>query len=168
MAAYHNTNGNKEILREILHDVREKCGYPNISGRLFIQMYPSREGGCELFVTKLKDRSEKTVTNTDEENAVTEYSKYLSPGRGNPIIYSFESLKYLLSTCLVLMKMKYGGTSAAYIDRAKQKYYLVLTNETHIATEHFGSLCPSSTYYYINEHCDLICDSAVEKLGSLA
>jgi len=168
MAAYRNTDGNKAILRGILHDVREKCGYQGISGRVFIQMYPSREGGCELFVTKLKERNEKTATGSGEDSVLTEYCKYLFKDRGSHIIYSFESLKYLLGTCLGLMQMQYSGESSAFIDRSKKRYYLILDCETHIAGEHFGSLCPSSAYYYINEHCDLICDAAVEKLGVLA
>ena len=78
-------------------------------------------------------------------------------------------MKHLLGCCLGLLQVGYTGTSAAFVDRGRYNYYLMLDNETHIATENMGSLCPGYTYYYINEHCDVMCgDNAAEKLGRLA
>lgn len=164
MECYHGTT--KEMLKEIMEDVKRKCGCTGLDGRIFVQMYPSRAGGCELFVTRLGDRNrEDTAAETGEDRVLTEYRKYIFNERGSHIIYAFDAMNYLLGTCGRLSKLGYSGTSPAYHDSATGKYYLLLECETHIATEHFGSLCPSRLFYYINEHCDLFCSDAVEKLA---
>ncbi len=165
MASY--TGSTREMLREIMHDACRKCGSTPIEGRLFIQMYPSRKGGCELFVTRLGERNGETTMREGEERTLTEYRPY--PSRERHIVYSFETMNHLLGCCLGLLQLGYRGTSSAYIDRGRRNYYLLLVSETFIAGENFGKLCPSRTYYYINEHCDVICgEEAVEKLGRLA
>lgn len=165
MAAY--SGNTREVFREIMHDAHEKCGCSPMEGRVFVQMYPSREGGCELFVTRLDERAGDMTMRAGEERTLTEFRRY--GFRERHIIYSFESMQYLLSCCLGLWQMGYTGASAAYIDRDRRTYYLLLDCETNIAGEHFGILCPSQTYYYINEHCDVICpDRAAETLGRLA
>lgn len=159
----------KEVLREIMNVAQSKCDCPKLDGRVFVQMYPSRKGGCEMFVTKLEKHSEDIKMRSGEERTLTEYRKPYLTGSGSHIIYRFGEMTYLLGCCMGLMKMGYSGESRAYIDSGTRTYYLMLDFETHVAGENFGSLCPTRTYYYINEHCDVICgESAVEKLGSLA
>lgn len=171
MALY--TGNTKEVLREIMNDVRRKCGFSEgcsaLDGRIFVQMYTSREGGCELFVTKLDENRRDVLMRAGEERTLTEYRKYIYRERGSYIIYSFEEISYLLGCCLGLYRMGYTGSSRAYRDPDRKRYYLKLDCETPVAGENFGSLCPSRIYYYINEHCDVICaENAVEKLGRLA
>ncbi len=159
------------IVRCIMSDVREKYGYSGMDGRIFVQMYTSRGGGCEMFVTRLEPTdtpNSQMLMQAGEERTVTEYRKYIFRDRGHHIIYSFESMEYLLLTCLGLWRSGYVGESLAYVDRMRRMYYLLLNRETHIAGENFGSLCPSKTYYYINEHCDMLCSDAVSVLGRLA
>lgn len=163
----HYSGGTKEILRGIMADACEKCGMRSLGGRLFIQMYPSREGGCELFVTRLSEN--ETRMQAGEERTLTEYRRYIYRERGSHIIYAFDEMNYLLNCCLGLFRTGYNGSSRAYRDPDRKKYYLKLDCETPVPGEHFGTLCPSRLYYYITEHCDVICmESAVEKLGKLA
>ncbi len=164
MASY--TGNTKEVLREIISDAQTKCGYTPTSGRMFVQMYPSREGGCELFITMLENHNNISVRGC-EERTLSEYKKYIPQERR--IIYSFGLMKHLLGCCLGLLQAGYTGTSAAFVDRDRSSFYLMLDSETHIAVENMGSLCPGYTYYYINEHCDVMCgEGAAEKLGRLA
>lgn len=175
MASY--TGNTKEVVREIINDVRKNFDTSCDSsrdifygdGRIFVQMYPSKEGGCELFVTRLEEHHNNVLMQAGEERTLTEYRKYIYRERGSHIVYSFEEMRYLLSCCLGLYRMGYGGSSRAYHDPDKKKFYLKLDCETPVAGENFGSLCPSRVYYYINEHCDVICaENAVEKLGKFA
>lgn len=163
----HYNGGTKEILRGIVTDACERCGIRSLGGRLFIQMYPSREGGCELFVTKLKEHT--AHMQSGEERTLTEYRRYIYRERGNHIIYAFDEMQYLLNCCLGLFRTGYTGASRAYHDPDRRKYYLKLDRETPVPGENFGTLCPSQLYYYITEHCDVICmEAAVEILGKLA
>ena len=170
MASYRisaEKSGTREALKGILRDAREKYGYcgMGIKGRIYVEMYPSRTGGCELFVTKLAERENGTNMKTGNEGILAEYRKYIFRGR---VIYSFEAMTHLLRACLGLMKTGYSGESAAYHDETGRTYYLILEHESHIACENLGSLCKSSVYYYINEHCRMICSDAVPTLGKLA
>ena len=163
----HYSGGTKEILRGIVADACEKCGISSLGSRLFVQMYPSREGGCELFVTRLGDR--EIHMQAGEERTLTEYRRYIYRERGNHIIYAFDEMNHLLACCYGLFRAGYSGSSRAYHDPDHRKYYLKLDCETPVPGENFGTLCPGQLYYYINEHCDIICmESAVEKLGKLA
>lgn len=174
MAAYRMAeSGTKDVLKGIMRDACRKCGYGGavMRGRIYVEMYPSKKGGCELFVTKLaesesrRERVNGSIMKTGNEGILAEYRKYIFRGR---VIYSFESMANLLCACLGLMKNGYGGESAAYCDEAKRIYYLILEHESHIASENLGTLCQSSVYYYINEHCRMLCSDAVVTLGKLA
>ena len=163
----HYRGSTREMLKEIMDDARKKCGCAVMDGRLYVQMYPSKAGGCELFVTRLESRAQSrdTTIGTGEDRVLTDYRKYIFQERGSHIIYSFESMNYLLGPCARLAELGYSGSSMAYRDPSTRKFYLLLECETHIAAEYFGHLCPSRLYCYINEHCDLFCHEAVGKLA---
>ncbi len=170
-------DGTRETIKGIMTDVSRKCGYAGavMRGRIYVEMYPSKKGGCELFVTRLAEREQKigterengTIMKTGNEGILTEYRKYIFRGR---VIYAFEKMPDLLGACCGLMNDGYAGESAAYRDAEKRMYYLILEQESHIASENLGTLCRSSVYYYINEHCRRLCDGcdAVTTLGKLA
>lgn len=160
MARYSGTT--KEILKGIMDDAKVKCGCTGLGGRIFVQMYPSKGGGCELFVTRLEDRRNTAMS---EDRVLTDYRKYIFNERGSHIIYRFETMNALLAACCGLQKLGYSGSSPAYRDPSDGKLYLLLECETHIAQEYFGTLCPCRMHCYISEHCDLFCRDAVGKLA---
>ena len=45
----------RAAFRHIFDDARDRIGFETEGERLFIQFYASKEGGCEIFVTKLGD-----------------------------------------------------------------------------------------------------------------
>ena len=159
----------KDVLRDIMNEAQMNCECPRLDGRVFVQMYQSKKGGCEMFVTKLEKNLNETAMRSGEERMLTEYKRSYISENGSHVIYLFTEMTNLLGCCMGLLKMGYNGSSTAYIDSSNKTYYLMLDSETHVAGENFGSLCPMRTYYYINEHCDVMCDSeAVLKLGKLA
>ena len=40
----------------ILDEAKHRTGFDAASDRIFIQLYPSKEGGCEMYVTKVVPR----------------------------------------------------------------------------------------------------------------
>lgn len=153
------------LLRDIVNDVRQKFGCGSMDGRIYIQMYPSKGGGCELFVTKLRERKNRIIMKAGNESILAEYKKYVFRGR---VIYSFNEMTGLLRTCRDLEYSGYNGMSNAYYDEIRHVYYIILECETHSAGENLGSLCRSASYYYITEHCRMISDRAVEQLAEFA
>ena len=49
---YDNTETRKAFW-QILDEAKHKTGFDAASDKVFIQVYPSRGGGCEMYVTKL-------------------------------------------------------------------------------------------------------------------
>ena len=184
-----------EIFRKILHDAgqlaRDKSGAAPLpdgfehggGGRLYVQIYPSRGGGCELFVTRLPlcaadGRGEAGYL---EEGKESLFRPVVIPSPARRYVYAFDSLGLLLRCCAGLSSMPRAdaeetfGTaplwadSAAYFSRDRRLCYLVLSEDTPAVGEYLGALCPDGTYAYINEHCTLLCSgNAVVKLGELA
>ena len=148
------------------------------AGKLFVQMYPSRSGGCELFVTKIGSptASERpdgpAARNAEGERIPAESPSRRSLPRSLPArryVYRFGNLSLLLGCCADLLRCLYPGESAAYAETGKRRYYLVLSEETPAPGEFLGSRCPDETFFYINEHCSVLCgENAVRKLGELA
>jgi len=133
----------KSVIRTILQEAGEKI----IGEKILVKMFQSRDGGCELFITKIS--SEKTEYQT----------KY---GTANEIyIYSFEKFSNLLCTCRFLFESGYSESSSAYIDRNGRGYYLILEINSPIIPEMGGRLMKKTTMYYIMEYCRMICDCAV-------
>ena len=53
-------------IRKIVNDVHEKYGGDGFGGRIFVRMYESKDGGCELFVTKLGEKRACRAVSTGE------------------------------------------------------------------------------------------------------
>ena len=49
---YDNTETRKAFW-SILDEVKQKTGFDAASQKIFVQLYPSKKGGCEMYVTKL-------------------------------------------------------------------------------------------------------------------
>ncbi len=174
----------KEAFRNLMREAKDRCGFNGLEGRVFVQLYRSRAGGCELFVTKLSKGERGSDSGADsgsgrgrvgkafggEASDGTEYKRCYGDKtiKSRHVIYRFDEMQNLLSICGVLLVSGYSGGSTAYTEVGKKGYYLALDEETFAAGEHFGRLCPSSFYYYINEHCEKICGDAVSILGKLA
>ena len=43
----------RAAFRNILREARDRCGFDAVGERVFVQYYPEKHGGCEMFVTKL-------------------------------------------------------------------------------------------------------------------
>ena len=55
MAEYplRRRDSNRAVLLRLLREIKDRCGFDTSGSRVFVQMYPGRRGGCELYVTKL-------------------------------------------------------------------------------------------------------------------
>lgn len=90
---YDNTE-TRRVLWSILDEAKHRTGFDAAAERVFIQLYPSKEGGCEMYVTKL---------GFDESRA----SRALLPGgpskrgvlRSRIGAYRFAALDDLLTVC---------------------------------------------------------------------
>jgi len=176
--------------RHILDKAKQATGFDAENKRVYIQIFPSRSGGCELYVTKIcgtdgesvkSDRacphSAYSIRRIDgERRRKVNENKTKEPVRA---VYSFVSLDLLTSVCRILDSRGFDGDSSVHRDA--DKYYLELsyfckqTDQYDKNTDHypfiaeFGSRIDTErAHLYFGEHCGCICDgNAVRILAAI-
>lgn len=160
-ANYNNTE-TRRAFWDILDEAKHKTGFDAASDKVFIQLYPSKEGGCEMYVTKIA-----SLCTSKCHTLQTKQSKY------DPMIFSFKTLHDMILACRLIGSYAYHLDSKTWIDEMGT-CYLLLTPEDGLDISHlnnmineFGySLSFESTMPYINEHGKVICETcAIEKLS---
>lgn len=174
---YDNTE-TRRAFWEIFDEAKHRTGFDAASNRIFIQVFPSKSGGCELYVTKVqgeKDRSSVSVkVNQTKKNA-----------KASSCIYGFDNIQMLTKACYCLDSKGFYEESSAFAEKEKPlnpKYFLILNENTPPSSQkkkksvssydfigEFGKKYGGSIMYYIKEHCEPVCtDDAVHTLGRLS
>lgn len=145
---------------DILSEARDRTGFDAAGEKVYVQVYPSKTGGCEMFVTKLP-------SDTDESGCARPEIRTDTRKSAKKCVYRFDSLGNLLLSCREMKNCGFSGVSTAYKDTPNKRFYLVTDTESPLAGEFFGKQCRINSIYYISEHCKPICENAVSVLGSL-
>ena len=164
---YDNTE-TRRALWSILDLAKHKTGFDAAKRRVSIQVYPSRGGGCEMFVTQLAlPPGDRSGAEKRKREPVPLARVCRSQG-----VYRFGSISGMLSACSALYRMSYPGRSSAYSDRDRDTAFLVLDESEGkyaFLTEYGGVRMFSPVCEYIAEHCVPLCENdAVERLSALA
>lgn len=155
---------------QILDEAKHKTGFDAAREKVFIQLYPSREGGCEMYVTKV--------------GVIPALAAELSTPPAEVRVgrighYRFEGADALLRVCAILLSSGYHGESSAYL--LDDGSYALLIREiggahsyagapdTYSFIEEFGTReRGQDKKFYLKEHGKCLCDGdAVQKLGIL-
>ena len=159
---YDNTE-TRRVFWCVFDEVKQKTGFDAAKNRIFIQIYPDKTGGCELYVSKI---------NAPANEDISENAPQLSfvPEPREQEIYSFDGIEPLISACRRLSYIGYVGRSFAYTDKSG-RFYLIADGDlskTRILIEYGLRHTSKSIRLYINEHCSVVCnEKAVETLSSL-
>ena len=178
----YDTTATRKAFWSILDDARSETGFDAASDRVFIQLYPSKKGGCEMYVTKLGDiclptRTSKAPHGTPHGNVKIIPAERHGGGRERLGAYAFETLEALLCVCRRLLSLHWDGESRAYRDY-RGKFFLFLSEVYQSVYTPLDELSFISEYgtrenaerlrLYISEHATCICNSdAIRQLGVL-
>lgn len=153
----------RRAFRAMLLHARQLSGFDTRGERIFVQMYPSRDGGCEIFVTKLGDRKGEffevgTLAKTEVKRQTGD-------------AYGFDSLENMLAVCRYLYncRAECRQEGKAYRDD-RGNYYLSLPAGCEFAhgEEFSRKVSLAGLDAYIAEHGRCIIErGAVEILGKL-
>ena len=170
---YDNTE-TRRAFWQILDEAKHKTGFDAASDKVFIQVYPSRGGGCEMYVTKLTAQK-----NVDTDQGVQKKNTY-SLTRGKTSIYRFDEIGHVIAVCKRLSDFGYSFESGLYFSE-DGKYDLVLYEKLingalpgntitefsfidEFATRRQGMM----ELAYIKEHSECIEEAfAVEKMSAI-
>ena len=80
--------------KPVLEMAHNDCGFDIESGRLLVQVFPSRGGGCEMFVTRV------ALSNGVKENDAS--------------VCIFDTMQSMIALCRILHTRGFGQNSGAY------------------------------------------------------
>ena len=153
----------KAIFEEILAYAKDNLGFDSEGKKVLLQLYPSRDGGCELFITRLGELCE-----ADEEGDALSIRAY-----------SFEQLSHLLSVCRLLCLRGFSGKSSAWFDN-DGKWFLLLyaresEDEASLGLDTLSFICEYGESeiagflsLYLQEHASSVCEeNAAAILGKI-
>ncbi|MBQ4121229.1 MAG: adaptor protein MecA [Clostridia bacterium] len=165
----YDTTETRRALWGILDEAKKKTGFDAAKEKVFVQLFPSMGGGCELYVTKLAEKN---------ETAPVTLCKNLP--HWEKTLYAFSHLEDMLSACARLAECGFASESAAYAEM--HTYYLSVGNilpqkkrgfregvsPCDLVSE-YGKKIDLAKEAWLCEHGECICpDHAVERYAALA
>lgn len=177
---YANTE-TKRMFWDVLSRAKARTGFDTDGEKVLVQLYPSRDGGCEIFVTKIgslyKEDDELLAGSALAESiGQRRKRKTASAERSHSAVYSFLSLDDMIRVCRELERRGYAEASRAYVSDAKI-FYLVLSGDAdEISTlgdrfrfiREFGELeNAKAANQLLSEHADAIATANAVSLLSL-
>jgi Negative regulator of genetic competence, sporulation and motility len=185
---YDNTE-TRRAFWNILDEAKHKTGFDAAANRVFIQVYPSKGGGCELYVTKLTGEQGGPVRLTDKLASAHSSDRYISERvavsrtelersddvdlrKSAGVAAEFDTLSQMTACCRRLTSDGYLGASYAYCDqnRRKTRYLLLLDGAAdHDILREYGIILePETIHIWVGEHCaEIRMTDAVETLSRL-
>lgn len=159
----------RHALWSLLDEAKHRTGFDAAKERVFIQLYPSKGGGCEMYITKMGEK---------ESPGSSGPFRKVEGGMTRTGIYSFERFDWLAAACRGLFLSGNRVESSAYYDKEKRVYYLVLSEpkkppsarrDAWVFIGEFGrSENAAQTRLYIKERCVCICrENAVQTLSDM-
>ena len=175
---YGNTE-TKRMFWDVLGRAKNSVGFDTDGQRVLVQLYPSRAGGCEMFITKLGALSCKKETGENRPDLHTVIQTRPEAKKEteatHPTAFGFESVERLLSVCRRLMSIGYHGRSDAYFGDDRRAYLLLSLPEVsgYLPIDEFSFIGEYGSHenaealrQYLGEHARPICrEEAVEVLS---
>ena len=157
----------KKAFRELLNEVKRTSGFDAMDDKVFIQLYPSKDGGAEIYITKLtvKGSAQKEDAGTVRVSNV----------------YAFDSLSEMMAACAAFGEADVPEMSSGW--RGEGKYFLITEsylpygdylrgrklNKCFLFIGFYGKIIDREVAeFYVKEHCLCFCEkNAVKMLGSM-
>ena len=160
---YDNTE-TRRAFWSILDEAKHKTGFDAAREKVYIQVFPSRAGGCEIFVTRLDLCEDSETISLEVKNSRSSFE-----------IFTFGEINDLLCVCSLLNRCGYESESSVYTD---DKYYYLLLSDLSCTVRGISKYAFIDDYairrenkkyiYHILEHCKGVCiGEAVPTLAPL-
>ena len=164
--------------RHLLKDVQLQTDLEFDDKRIAVQFFPSREGGCEMFVSSMQPICAGNEKKRDRSLTLPiPQGKPMTSGFQHDGAYRFDTVDTLLRACHRMKSIGYIGESAAYRDDHHYYYLLLRTrcpspfalpDELAFLSEYGKVENAAMLRLYFREHGRLICSpDAVERLAAL-
>ena len=165
----------KRMFWDVLSRVKHSTGFDTEGQRVLVQLYPSRCGGCEMFVTKIgipaseasgEQTSEHPTPIISEKICAKPKQRTRHAQKKQYAAFGFDSLSPLLAVCRELQSTGYASESLAYIDDSG-RYYLFLADvdtSGYTPLDRYSFICEfgvvenqDAVRSLLSEHGNVIC-----------
>ena len=147
----------EESFKKLIDKIKESNGINFGKEKSCIEIYVSRDGGCDIFVSK--SQVERTNKGNQKSN--------------NRVVYRFANFVDLIQASKRLVSIAYEGDSAVYWDNLSKSYYLILNgiyqrDLKYSFLSEYGFRVKNNAIMYITEHFECLCkNNALEKFSKL-
>ena len=160
---YDNT-GTKRIFWDILDKAKHQIGFDAGADKLFVQVYPDKNGGCLMYVTK---DAQKGNPYTYEKKFK---SKLYTGIKKKRVLYMFDNSESLIDACEKLNLAGFTGKSDIFAGDGR--YYLYIEDNREQPLEfvgEYGVLINNPLFgFYLDEHTKKIVSSNAVRVFSEA
>lgn len=138
----------KRLFGDILSYAKEEFGFDTSGHRVLLQLYPSKDGGCEIFITRLSKFSESDSKN-GENHAFTTPRRETSK-RKRRRAFRFERLSHLVGACKRLSELHPTPCAEVYVNEARE-WFLLLSLQDSEGAEALDML-PINELSFLHEY----------------
>lgn len=152
-----DTSEMKKIFTRLLSQAKKEVGFKYAKENIVAEIFSSRDGGCEIFVSCLFGE-EKMYRDKREES--------LPPkAKAQNQIFLFEDLENLACVLKEINDKGLSKSTSVYYDKEHKKYYLILEDVSKKGLKfafigEFSKYIKPSFLQYIVEYCVPICDKS--------
>ena len=165
----------RKFLEDVLDYAKQSLDFETKQHRILVQLYPSADGGCEIFIHRLGLLETPLQT---EESATKKVAKEVPKKKEK--IFFFSTLNSMLEVCKRLSIKEFDGKSSAFYLAEKgyflslelccelEEYRIFMLDEYSFIAEYGEPESASVKIPYLKEYAKCICPShAVETLGKI-
>lgn len=169
---YRNTE-TKRMFWDVLSRAKRSVGFDTDGHRVLVQLYPSRKGGCEMFITRLAQISCEG-SDTASEDPFSAVIAAPSHARTHPksntgAAFGFDTMERLLAVCRRLFALSYTGESEAYLGDDRRCYLFLsdLELSSYLPLDEYSFIGEYGTVenvpvlrHFVSEHAKPICEES--------
>ena len=140
----------KIAFTRLLDKAKSEVDFSYAGRKIFTEIYPSRDGGCEIFISCIYTEDKEGVAK-DKQGADNKKSKPMQ------VIFDFDSFDNLLCACHRLKEINFKKKSVVYYCSESKHYFMVL-EDVYIKDIRFaflfeyGKNIKANVLSYVNEH----------------
>lgn len=123
------------VFEGLLAAAKTELGFDTSGHRVLLQLFPSKDGSCELFVTRLEELCQRHLPEEQDKKTTLE------------LAYSFKHLSHLCAVCRRLYTCGFYGESSVYFD-SDGRWFLLLRSQS----EENGVLSALTRFSFISEY----------------
>ena len=147
----------KRAFREILEETGLQSEFDSAHARIMVQVFPSKDGGCEMFITRLPE----------EDGSEPQSVPRLPTAKYCVFDYKFTEQTTLLQACYALNAHGYRGESAVFLDERETYHLLLRGNDVPFLTEFCDTRTACYDFSAYKRHVFLLEHDAIPVLAAL-